>query len=339
MKFADERQADTVSAPHELARRAASMSAPLEAEDDDDPEHGTGLERCTVVELATMGFMRVQGPAEKACRLAMTAIREGRRFPLQLVMVCEGSLTVRDPSERSVTLGPDDMALLDGNAGPTLLSLQFVDAWIIGLSDTLVARWLQGSAAATGHRLQGDRGWARVLSAYLRNWEFEQLNGLISPFEKEIIGEHVMSLLSMALAHGPAPAPGDASRGTQPACARDRGLHARMVQWIRDNYANPEIGVATLATRFGVSTRYVHKVFLNAGSGETFLDALRRERLEAAARLLRASAKGPAGVSDIAYACGFSDPGYFSQVFRRKYGMSPSDHARQGEPAPEDAGR
>ncbi|WP_286554360.1 AraC family transcriptional regulator [Variovorax sp. J22G40] len=316
------------------------MSRHLDAEDDDDPEHGTGPARCTVVELATMGFMRVQGPAEQACPQAMAAIREGRRFPLQLVMVCAGSLTLRDASGRSLTLGPDDMALVDGHAGPTLLSLQFVDAWIVGLSEALVARWLQGGAAATGHRLQGDRGWGRVLSAYLRNWEFEQLDRLISPFEKEIIGEHVMSLLSMALAHAPAPAPqpGDAGCGTQRPSMRDRGLHGRMHQWIRDNYANPEIGVATLAARFGVSTRYVHKVFLNAGSGETFLDALRRERLEAAAGLLRASAKAPAGVSDIAYACGFSDPGYFGQVFRRKYGVSPSDYAKKGDPAPEDAG-
>ncbi|MGJ7542841.1 helix-turn-helix transcriptional regulator [Variovorax sp. LT1R16] len=338
MKFADERQAGTFPAPHGLARSAASMSTHPDVDDDDDPEHGAGLERCTMVELANMCFMRVQGPAEKACRRAMTAIGEGRRVPLHLVMIRHGGLTVRDPSGRNLTLGPDDMALMDGKTAATLLSLQFVDAWIIGLSDTLIARWLQGMSAATGHRLRGDKGWARVLSAYLRNWEFEQLNGLISPFEKEIIGEHVMSLLSMALAQEPVPAPGDEACGTQRTSTRDRGLHARMHQWVRDNYANPEIGVATLATQFGVSTRYVHKVFLNAGKGETFLDALRGERLEAAARLLRTAAKAPTCVSDIAYACGFSDPGYFGQVFRRKYGVCPSEYARKGDSTPEDAG-
>lgn len=346
MKFADQQHAGIFPAPHGPARHAASMSTQGDVDndhnddddDDDDPEHGGGLERCATVELASLCFMRVRGPAEKACPLAMQAIRERRRFPLQLLMICDGGLTVRDPSGHSVTLGPDDMALMDGSGAATLLSLRFVDAWIIGLPESLIVRWLQGPSAATGHRLQGNKGWARVLSAYLRNWEFEQLNGLISPFEKEIISEHVMSLLSMALTQGQAQAPDGATCDTQRITTRDRGLHARMHQWVRDNYANPEIGVATLAAQFSVSTRYVHKVFLNAGKGETFLDTLRLERLEAAARLLRTAVQTHTGVSDIAYHCGFSDPGYFGQVFRRKYGVPPSEYARQCGSAPEDAG-
>jgi AraC-like DNA-binding protein len=337
MKFSDPRQAGTFPAPHGAGPCTASMSTHLDV-DDDDPTQEADLEQCTMVELANICFMRVHGPAEKACQLAMKAIREGRRFPLQLLMICDGSLTVSDQSGRSVTLGPDDMALVDGNGAATLLSLQFVDAWIIGLSDALVARWLQGASTATGHRLQGHNGWARVLSAYLRNWEFEQLNGLISPFEKELIGEHVMSLLSMALTQAQGPKPDLATCETQRISTRDHGLHARMLQWVRDNYANPEIGVATLAAQFGVSTRYVHKVFLNAGKGETFLDVVRSERLEAAARMLRTAAKVPTGVSDIAYTCGFSDPGYFGQVFRRKYGTSPSEYARLHESMQQDAG-
>ncbi|WP_219210430.1 helix-turn-helix transcriptional regulator [Variovorax boronicumulans] len=332
MTFADERHAGTLLASHGPGSRAASLSTRqgLNSDGDGDaPAHDSGPACCTTVELGSMSFMRMQGPAQEACLQAMQAIREGRRLPLQLLVIRRGSLTANDQSGSSVTLGPDDMALIEGGGTTELLSLQWVDAWIIGLSEPLIARWLQGLPTVTAQRLQGDQGWARVLSAYLRNWELDPLRGLISPFEKEIIGEHVMSLLSMALAQSCAAC--DAPR----VCARDRGLYTRMQQWIRDNYSNPDIGVATLADRFGVSTRYVHKVFLNAGQGQTFLDAVRLARLEAAAQWLQSAAKTQIPMSDIADRCGFSDPGYFGQVFRRKYGSSPSAYARKFAPAPE----
>lgn len=334
MKSSNERHAEAFPASHGPGPGAASMSTRSNGQHGDggEPVHGPGLARCATVELGGMSFMRVQGLPEEACRQAMRAIREERRFPLQLLVIRQGGLTATDQSGHSVTLGPDDMALIEGSGTTDLLSLQFVNAWVIGLSEPMITRWLQGVPALTGQRLQGDQGWAKVLCAYLRNWELEPLRGLISPFEKEIIGEHVMSLLSMALAQG------CVACDTQPIATRDRSLYTRMHQWVRDNYSNPEIGVATLAARFSVSTRYVHKIFLNAGKGETFLDAVRWERLEAAAQLLQTAAKTQTHVSDIAYRCGFSDPGYFGQVFRRKYGTSPSEYARKCDPAQETPG-
>lgn len=334
MKFSDQRHSLVRLAPQGAGPcTAASMSSHLDADDGDEAVHATGLERCATAALGSLSFMRVRGPAEEACRQAMQAIREERRFPFELLVIRHGSVTASGRAGHSVTLGPDDMALIDGNGATHLLSLDFVDAWIIGLPAPLIARWFQGMPPVTAHRLQGERGWAKVLSAYLRNWEFEQLRGLISPFEKELIGEHVMSLLSMALAQS-----GAVHETPQRLNAHDRNLYARMRQWVQDNYANPDIGVATLAARFNVSTRYVHKVFLNAGQGETFLDALRSARLEAAALRLQTAVQTQTSVSDIAYGCGFSDAGYFAQVFRRTYGASPSEYARKHDPAQPAAG-
>lgn len=324
MTFAFETKAGTFSATRRAGTGPASIPARRGLDDDDaDPDS----KPCAIVALGSIAFMRVQGPADEACRQAVAEIRAMRKFPLQLLAVRQGVLTASDASGRSVTLEADDLTLLDTGGDIALRSLQRVDAWIIGLSEPMIARWLQGTPAATAHRLPGDRGWARVLSAYLRTWEFEPLHRLTSPFEKEIIGEHVMSLLSMTLSQS------GAACDTQATRRRDHGLYARMRQWIRENYENPEINVATLAAAFSVSTRYVHKVFLNAGRGETFLELLRNERLEAAARLLRTATKTRTYVSEVAYRCGFSEPGYFGQVFRRKYGCPPSEFSKQCDAA------
>lgn len=267
--------------------------------------------------------MRIRGGSVEACRHALIELGEKRGFSRQVLAVLHGELTAIEPSGRSLTLGGGDMALLDASAGLNLLSLQAMDAWLIDLSDAVIKRWLHRTPVATV-RLQCDSGWARLLSTYLRNWEFEPLSALTSAFEKEFIGEHVMSLLSMALAQ----ARDRASTVAPVISARDRSAYLQMRQWVRDHHADPEIGVAALAAQFGMSTRHVHGVFSKTGGGESFLDALRHDRLDAAARLLRTASAGgaaPVSVAEIAARCGFSDPGYFGRVFRKKYGHSPTE--------------
>jgi transcriptional regulator GlxA family with amidase domain len=49
--------------------------------------------------------------------------------------------------------------------------------------------------------------------------------------------------------------------------------------------------------------------------------------MKKACQMLKQTQKG---VNDIAYACGFSDPKYFSKVFRASIGLSPSDYRMEG---------
>lgn len=268
--------------------------------------------------------MRIRGRSVEACQHALIGRSEKRRFSRQVLAVLEGELTAIDPSGRSLTLAAGDMALLDASEGLNLLSLQAMDAWVIDLSEAVITRWLH-RAPGTTRRLPGGGGWARLLFTYLSNWEFEPLNALSSAFEKELVGEHVMSLLSLALAQGRDGMPDDAPGIS----ARDRRMYLQMREWIRDNHADAEISMAVMAARFGASTRHAHRVFSRAGGGESFLDAVRHDRLDAAVRLLRAGGASPVSVAEIAARCGFSDPGYFGRVFRKKYGHSPSEFAKR----------
>ncbi|WP_219220137.1 AraC family transcriptional regulator [Variovorax boronicumulans] len=329
MTIAGEADADIFSAPYGVVPRGRA----------DPPDTGFVAQEalqacaarsgCPTVDLGGMSFMRIRGGSVEACQHALIELREKkRRFSLQLLAVVHGELTAVGPSGRSLTLAAGDMALLEAGEGMSLLSLQPMDAWVVDLSEAVIARWLH--PVPTGmSRLAGDSGWGRLLSTYLRNWAFETLSALSSSFEKELVGEHVMSLLSLALAQG--------RDGAPIVSARDRHMYLRMRQCVRDNHADTEFGVAALAARFGASTRHVHRVFSRAGGGESFLDAVRHDRLDAAARLLRAPMDGGAqqvSVAEIAARCGFSDPGYFGRVFRKKYGHSPSEFAKKNFKAP-----
>lgn len=329
MTVAGEADADIFSAPYGVVPRGrdgpASAGFPAR-EVPDEREACDARSGGATVALGGMSFMRIRGGNVEACRHALIELGEKRGFSRQVLAVLHGELTAIEPSGRSLTLGTGDMALLAASGGLNLLSLQAMDAWIIDLSEAVVARWLHPAPAATS-RLAGDSGWGRLLSTYLRNWELESLSALTSRFEKELIGEHVMSLLTLALAQ----ARGGAAASSPAVSARDRSMYLQMRQWVRDNHADAEISMAVMAARFGASARHVHRVFSRAGGGESFLDAVRHDRLDAAAQLLRdvrAGGAAPLSVAEIAARCGFSDPGYFGRVFRKKYGHSPSEFAR-----------
>jgi AraC-like DNA-binding protein len=60
--------------------------------------------------------------------------------------------------------------------------------------------------------------------------------------------------------------------------------------------------------------------------GITPQDLLKEARIKHACQLLRQTDKN---ISEVAYACGFSDPKYFSRSFKQSMGVSPSDYRDQ----------
>ena len=86
----------------------------------------------------------------------------------------------------------------DSEAGPCAAPL--LNAWTIGLSAQWTARWFGLTPAASARRFAAEDEWVAPLSAYLRGWAWEELEALRSSFEKELVGEHLMGLLAMAMA-------------------------------------------------------------------------------------------------------------------------------------------
>jgi AraC-like DNA-binding protein len=86
-----------------------------------------------------------------------------------------------------------------------------------------------------------------------------------------------------------------------------------------EHLADPELRIATIARRVGLSEEQLRRRFV-AATGRSPRAELTRLRLAAAQQLL---AHGTA-VGETAAACGFADPFHFSKVFHHVTGRAPS---------------
>jgi AraC-like DNA-binding protein len=91
--------------------------------------------------------------------------------------------------------------------------------------------------------------------------------------------------------------------------------------FIQDNLRNRRLGPAMIAQAFGVSTRYVHKIF--AGDSLTVNRYIQSVRLDAGYRSLIDPKFASFSITDIAVYWGFYDLPHMTRCFRKTYGATP----------------
>ena len=95
----------------------------------------------------------------------------------------------------------------------------------------------------------------------------------------------------------------------------------KLWEYIQDNLSDAEFGVPQLAAAIDMNQMQVYRK-LKALTGKTPSQFIRSYRLQKGLELLQ---KGELNISEIAYDVGFTDPSYFSRVFQKEFGRSPSD--------------
>jgi two-component system response regulator YesN len=104
--------------------------------------------------------------------------------------------------------------------------------------------------------------------------------------------------------------------------SRCDGVIEKSRDFIKKRYADSAISLNTVADAVGLSPNHFSTVF-SQETGETFIECLTKTRLEKAMELLQSTS---ARASEIACMTGYNDPHYFSYVFRKNVGMSPSEY-------------
>lgn len=97
-------------------------------------------------------------------------------------------------------------------------------------------------------------------------------------------------------------------------------LIEKVLNHIDANYYDPCLNLKEISKESGISYYYLShlfKKFLKI----TFSNYLRNHRLKVASRMMRDQRLT---LSEIAYECGFDDPAYFSRVFKKSFGISPT---------------
>ncbi len=94
---------------------------------------------------------------------------------------------------------------------------------------------------------------------------------------------------------------------------------------INENIGSSEFNVEKLAEEVGVSRAQLHRKMKEI-TGISTGEFIRNIRLEQAARLID---EGTINITQVAYAVGFSNQTHFSTLFKRHYGMSPSEYSHR----------
>ncbi len=101
----------------------------------------------------------------------------------------------------------------------------------------------------------------------------------------------------------------------------DQSFLINLVNIVEENLSKDNFGSPELCRQVGLSRSQVFRK-LKAITGKSGTQFIRSIRLEKAKELL---ATTDLNVSQVCYAVGFSNPAYFSRVFQKEFGMSPSE--------------
>ncbi len=106
-------------------------------------------------------------------------------------------------------------------------------------------------------------------------------------------------------------------------------LVEKIQSYIREHY-HEDIGRNEIAAEFHLSPEYLAKLFKRQ-THYSLKDAVWNQRMEQAKRLLY---DPDVRISDVAGAVGIDNLSYFTTVFKKRFGVTPQEYQREGEPHP-----
>lgn len=109
--------------------------------------------------------------------------------------------------------------------------------------------------------------------------------------------------------------------------SRLRKINAEVFEVINDinkNYTNADYDVRNVITMTGYTMNHFRKMFRDE-TGLTPNEFITRRRLDHAGDLFR-QFKDRITIKEIAFQCGYTDPYYFSRIFKKRYGVSPQQY-------------
>jgi len=95
-------------------------------------------------------------------------------------------------------------------------------------------------------------------------------------------------------------------------------------KYIDDNFSQPKLSLETISNELSYSPKYISSTFkknFNVG----IADYLNTIRIQNACTLMN---QGFTSISDVSLKCGYTDPLYFSKVFKQKIGVPPKTYIK-----------
>ncbi len=222
----------------------------------------------------------------------------------------EGMACVEQDGQQ-LTQMPGMVAIVDGRRPMHVRFPNDVRRIVAKFPARILERRLPGLMGRHAVSFEPSGPLAPMLLAYLT--ELSSENSPLSDADMEPIVENIANLLNIV-----------ASANGLASCDSKELRRQGLLRLIRQHACDPELSLTFVADKFHVSRRLVQQILKE--NNTSFTDFLTEERLLLAAGKLTPESDLP--VSQVAYGSGFSDVSHFNHVFKRRYGMSPSEYRR-----------
>ncbi|MFK4721214.1 AraC-like DNA-binding protein [Bradyrhizobium niftali] len=233
---------------------------------------------------------------------------------LSLVIATSGRILLRH-EEHSIELSESQMGLGDMSVLCGTRMSNNCEAKAIRIPRSLLLTICPKAEDRLGMVLGGQ---APIREAILR---YHALAANVGP-HTDVVGQHLMAqhmvdLIALLLGT-------DADRTE---LANSRGHSAARLDLLRAdviaNLSRNDLTIYSVAQKAGLSPRHAQRMFEQTGT--TFTEFLLEQRLLLVRKLLLDPLNRWRKVSDLAHSAGFPDVSYFNRVFRRRFGVTPSD--------------
>ncbi|WP_238997220.1 AraC family transcriptional regulator [Mycolicibacterium sp. CBMA 361] len=168
-------------------------------------------------------------------------------------------------------------------------------------------------------RLAGDSGLGALIAPLMRGLTAEI--GGARPVIATHLGDAVVDLVTAAFAQ-------QMARPLEDEARPHRVLVAQASRFIDDHLHDPDLCGKTIASAHFVSVRLLQKSFEAEGMSVSAL--IRTRRLDRCRRDLMDPGYRHLPIAHIGHRWGFTDPAYFSRLFRSVYGCSPREFRKAG---------
>lgn len=237
---------------------------------------------------------------------------------LLLGMQVQGVGAITQGAHRT-RLDPGDCVVIESRRKFELDFTEAFNLWVFAFPQRLVRLSEQEQRWLAARRVDGRTGLAGVCRRALLDLagNADELSRSRSAGALALANDLLVALLSEPL-----------TESRRLAGSLQRTLPLRIKDHIDRNLADPGLDPVQVAAAFGISTRYLHKLF--EPERETVAHYIRDLRLERVRLRLLDPRFADRPVSALAFDAGFGDLSGFNRAFKAKYGVSPRE-LRQGE--------
>ena len=248
------------------------------------------------------------------------------------IVVAEDDQEIRDYLDNELSRDYDVRTCENGK---TALSETLRSIPDLVISDVMMPE-MDGNALCSQIKTNPSTNHIPVIMLTAKNRDEDKLEGLetgadayiVKPFNMDILRRTIINLINthqlMRLKYGRNDELEEKVSEVK-VKSPDEKLLERVMNSINNHLNDSDLSVDMIAEDVGISRVHLHRKMKEL-TGQTPHDFIRNIRLKQAANLLATQGMN---VTEVMYACGFSNSASFSTIFKKFYGMSPREYMKE----------